>query len=444
MLRDEDVQIRYKAVIALGRIAGDSALENIAEALDDKSPAVRGIAISVLVRIAPSDIIRKLAYFLDDEDYIVRCQTVRALETIGGDLAEELIIHAFLDEYDNVSKRVFEVLNKIDKNKAIQLIFLASQSNDAEVRRKAALFLGKIVKTLDRVSNLPLLVKLLNDENPEVRKTAAKELTVSKNGMESPEFEALRDEYQELRWKAEIDIEEIINESNLTTLLLKSQDFNYFVRSAANKAIERKRATVEDIKEPLFTALQHENYLIRSTATTHIGGIYGKSVIPTLLEALQDEHPKVRSSAVIALTSIADKSIIPALLQTLKDENCRVRSLTANALGNIADYSTAIALIEVLQDEEIEVQRAALGGLGGIGSEQAIEATLKSLSHHDYIIDKIAASILSKVGKLEYISHLWKALLAARYIKFPSATDNLYSAIEKIQRHHQLYNPKLN
>lgn len=47
-----------------------------------------------------------------------------------------------------------------------------------------------------------------------------------------------------------------------------------------------------------------------------------------------------------------------------------------------------------------------------------------------------------KDGKLEYIPHLWKALLAARYINFPSATDNLYSAIEKIQQRHQRYNPK--
>ncbi|MEM9926713.1 MAG: hypothetical protein AAF915_23690 [Cyanobacteria bacterium P01_D01_bin.50] len=65
------------------------------------------------------------------------------------------------------------------------------------------------------------------------------------------------------------------------------------------------------------------------------------------------------------------------------------------------------------------------------------------------IITFIAASILSKSRKLQYIPHLWKGLVQAEYIhqakeiNFPSATNNLYSAIEKIQQQHQLYNPEL-
>ncbi len=436
LLKDEDVQIRYKAVIALGKIAGKSVLKNIVEALDDKSPTVRGIAISVLASIAGKDIIQKLIYLLNDEYCIVRSQTVRALGKIGGELAEELIIHAFLDKYDDVSKTAFEVLIKIDRNRAIQLIFLTSQSDDAKVRRKAALFLGNIVKTPDRVSDLPVLVELLNDENSQVRKTAAKALTLPKTGMESPKFEALREEYKELRWKAEIDIEEIINESDFTTLLLKSQDFNYYVRSAAKKILKYQIAAVKDIKTSFFKALLHENYLIRSAATTYLGKIYGKSVIQNLLKALQDEHPKVRSNAVLALTSIANKSTIPALLKALHDENSRVRALTARALGNITDDSTAIALIEALQDEEMEVRRAAVFSLSQIGGEQAIEAILASLPYKDNFIDRIAASILSKVGKIQYIPHLWNIQIKAKYKTY------FCDAIEKIQHHHQRYNPE--
>ena len=378
-------------------------------------------------------------------------KTVKALRIISGELAEELIIHTFLDKEDSLSKYVFETLLKIDRNKGIQLIFLASQSDDTEVRRKAALFLGSIVRTPDRVSDLHLLVQLLNDENLEVRKTAAKVLTLPKTGMESAEFEALRCEYKELCWEADIEVKEIIDESDLTTLLLKSIDRDYYVRKAANKAIDIKIAkaeNIEDTKEDLITALQHENSDIRGKAAIHLGKIGGKSVIPNLLKALQDEHPKVRSRAIVALTSIVDKSIIiPVLLQSLKDENYRVRSLTANLLGDIADNSTAIALIEALQDEDIGVRREAISTLSKIDSEQAIEVILISLPYKDNFIDRIAASILSKAGKLQYIPYLWKALVQAKYINqakgihFPSATDNLYSAIEKIQQHHQRYNP---
>ena len=66
----------------------------------------------------------------------------------------------------------------------------------------------------------------------------------------------------------------------------------------------------------------------------------------------------------------------------------------------------------------------------------------QSLPHNDYIVDKVAAEIFMKNGKLEHVSHLWKALLAARYTEITSATNKLYSAIEKIQQQHQLYNPE--
>ncbi len=459
LLKDENMHVRYKAILALGKIADSSVLENMIEALDDEFPPVRGIAIAILGRIGGKSILNKIIYFIDDKERSVRSQTVKALKIIAGELAEELIIHTFLDKEDFLSKYVFETLLKIDRNKGIQLIFLASQSDDAKVRRKAALFLGSIVRIPDRVSDLPLFVKLLNDENSEVRKTAAKELTVPKTGMESPEFEALREEYKELRWKAEIDIEEIINESDFITLLLKSIDCDYYVRKAANKAIDIKIAkaeNIEDTKEDLITALQHENLNIRGKAAIYLGQINDKSVIPILLEVLQDEHPKVRSRAIVALTSIADKSIIiPVLLQSLKDENSGVRSLTADLLGEMADNSTAIpsvsfanALIEALQDKNIGVRRNAISALSKIDSEQAIEAILASLPYKDNFIDKVAASILTKVGKIQYIPHLWKALLQAKYINqakdinFPSATDDLYSAIEKIQQHHQRYNPE--
>ncbi|BAY85578.1 hypothetical protein NIES267_50780 [Calothrix parasitica NIES-267] len=473
LLKDEDMHIRYKAILTLGEIADDSMLEHIIEALEDEFPAVRGIAVAILGKIGGKSVLNKIIDFLDDEDRTVRSQTVKALKIIGGDLAEELIIHSFLDKEDFISKHVFENLFKIDNNKAINFIFLASQSGDVEVRRKAALFIGGIVKRTDRVSGLPFFAKLLNDENIEVRRTAAKELTRPKNGMESPEFEALRNEYKELSWEAKIEIEEIINESDLPTLFIKSDDSNYHVRTAANRAIDFKIAKDENIKESLLIALQHENSYIRLSAAIYLLNIGDESVIPNLLEALRDEHPKVRSGAACALAArrdksmipillevlqdkssqvrektayalglLADNSTIPALIQTLQDENHRVRAGAAYTLGLIADNSTISALTRILRDSDFQVRQMAIFALGKIASDQAIEAISASLPHCDRIVDEVAAEILMEDGKLQHIPRLWKALSAARYINFSSATNKLYSAIEKIQQQHQLYNPE--
>ena len=97
LLKDENKHIRYKAILALGKITDDSLLGIIIKALDDEFPAVRGIAVAILGRIGGKSILNRIIYFLDDEDRTVRSQTVKALKLIGGELAEELIIHAFLD-----------------------------------------------------------------------------------------------------------------------------------------------------------------------------------------------------------------------------------------------------------------------------------------------------------------------------------------------------------
>ena len=120
----------------------------------------------------------------------------------------------------------------------------------------------------------------------------------------------------------------------------------------------------------------------------------------------------------------------------------RVRAAAAYALSLIPDNSTLSALTKLLQDSDFHVRQMAILALEKNGSEQAIKAILESLPHNDYIVDKVAAEIFMKDGKLEHIPRLWKALLAARYDNFPSATNNLYSAIEKIQQHHQHYNPE--
>ncbi|MGD1910252.1 MAG: HEAT repeat domain-containing protein [Rivularia sp. (in: cyanobacteria)] len=137
---------------------------------------------------------------------------------------------------------------------------------------------------------------------------------------------------------------------------------------------------------------------------------------------------------------------IPTFFQLLSSFFLR---LTAYELGNIADNSTAMALMEALQDKAIGVRREAICALSKIDREQAIKVIWASLPYKDNFIVNIAASILSKSRKFQYIPHLWKALVQAEYIhqakeiNFHEATNNLYSAIEKIQQQHQLYNPEL-
>ena len=92
-------------------------------------------------------------------------------------------------------------------------------------------------------------------------------------------------------------------------MLLKSEGGDYYARKAASKVIKIKITKAENInetKEDLIIALQHENPKIRSGAANYIWKIGEKSVIPNLLKALQDEESKVRLRAIVSIPSIAE------------------------------------------------------------------------------------------------------------------------------------------
>ena len=332
--------------------------------LEDERQWVRRMGIAIFgehIDKSEISILNRIIYFLDDEDRTVRSQTVKALKLIGGDLAEELIIHAFLDKEDSVSKNVFETLLKIDRNRAITLILLASQCDDAGIRRKAALFLGKIVKKSDRASDLPLFVNLLNDVNSIVRKTASKELTVPKTGMESPEFEALREEYQELSWEAEIDIEEIINESDLTTLL---QDKDVRVRQEAVFAVGHIISPVDTAEETVnkFSENQRRNLAI------------------ALVKILDDKDEELRRRIAVVLKRIVGESISEDLIQAFEDGKRNLQADIARLLKLIGNKNSAELLFSILQDKNSSAREILISGLNRFGLESNIQLLIQMVA----------------------------------------------------------------
>jgi HEAT repeat protein len=85
----------------------------------------------------------------------------------------------------------------------------------------------------------------------------------------------------------------------------------------------------------LIEALNHTDWIVRSSAACALGDIANPRAVDSLIAALRDRNSQVRFSASIALGGISDPRAVELLIVALKDENPRVREGAADALGQI-------------------------------------------------------------------------------------------------------------
>jgi hypothetical protein len=111
-LSHRDVEVRYRAAMALGELGNPAAVEPLSRALKDENSGVRWEAAEALGRIgAPAAEV--LAGAVRDEDDDIRWRAAIALGEIGNDRAIEALIGALGDEDAYVRSRAANSLASI-------------------------------------------------------------------------------------------------------------------------------------------------------------------------------------------------------------------------------------------------------------------------------------------------------------------------------------------
>jgi HEAT repeat protein len=170
-------------------------------------------------------------------------------------------------------------------------------------------------------------------------------------------------------------------------------------------------------------------------------------VIPTLIEILQQEkNSSARENAVAALQNIGGESAEAVIIDVLlKDEDFCVCDKAARALGIIGGEKAVVALRQAMLNPSggcdfDPVLETIVEALGQIGSDSAIEAILEPLPTNT-CLDSFATYtftiyMLDKIEIFQIIPQLWNIQIKAKYKTY------FCDAIEKIQHHHQRYNPE--
>ena len=235
-------------------------------------------------------------------------------------------------------------------------------AEDLEVRRAAfaALEIVGISEEGDRA-----LITALNDEEPEIRRDAARILGEAGNPRAIDSLIALLgDPFTFVRTEA------------LEALIKLDEPLGPLIHDTLEGSEEARLELIQRddprILVPLVNALGHLDSKIRHTARGIISLYRDARVVPLLCEKLDSRSSDARWNAAELLQEMGDERAVQSLIRTLTDGESRVRIAVTTALGQIADERATEPLIRTLSDPDPLVREAAAYALGDFDAEAVV------------------------------------------------------------------------
>ena len=251
---------------------------------------------------------------------------------------------------------------------------------DTDVRVSAADTLRWIgSKAVPALAN-PTLVKLLEDENATVREAAVITLNFllpdAATIATAPLVKCLEDENGKVRGYALMLLEDISRYEPIFTDIKAQATVDALIRLLENK-------------DDLVIQSPDEDFYFRGRVSKILGNAKAQVAIEPLLKLLEnkDEDVYLRTSVVEALRNMQAQAAIQPLLKLLenKDEGADLRTAAAEALKNIEAQAVIEPLVKHLQDkdENTGFRSSAAEVLGSLQAQVAIEPLLKLLENKD-------------------------------------------------------------
>lgn len=389
VLGDSDKDVRYAAVLALGRIGGKGAELRLNRALFDSEKDVRQAAINFLVQIGPPAV-KPFINNLELRQY--RSEAAEALARIGTPAVEPLIAK-LKSTYNDVRTVTAQVLGQIGDARAASPLITLFKDGYSDVRQAAIDSLVQIgapavaplidvlqvitegvrpaAKALVRIGEPAVkpLIGALEDPDKTVREAAAYILgDIGDNRAVEPLIGALGDPEKTVREAATYVLGKIGDRRAVEYLVIILRDENeWSVRRAAASALAKlgwkpdQDATGaiywiarhqyeeciqigEPAVEPLITALFAKDLDERMHAAEALGQIGDARAVDSLIAAISEN--RVQQAAADALVQIGTPAVKP-LIALLKHANVSVREIVAQALVQLGDPYPVDRLIAV-------------------------------------------------------------------------------------------------
>ena len=358
--KDEMKSVRAAAVLSLGALKDERASTPLLTALSDENTEVRWRAIGALGSLKDAKAVPTLSEIVENplEPDSLRDAAVAALGNIGDKTAEAVLVRALDIRVGNISKNAIIALGKLESKTAIpKLIAILEDKRipldastavlaNASARTKAAIALGQIGGT--RAAEA--IAKRLVDDTEYI---VALEDAVNRKAISADDLKR--------NWSWEV----FVNAA-------KKLDLPAF-------AAPKMAARAED---------EWENHQVRNAAMVALGRCDTDDValdVSQLRQRLVDLNVDIRKATALGIGQAGINELIPELVQMMKGEteaDKDARRSATQGLGELADETTTDVLIEVMNNDEnhVEIRRDASRALGKIATDKAVSALVEKLT----------------------------------------------------------------
>lgn len=427
-LHDPDSSLRRAASISLRKLRAESAAQEFVALLKDPNPQVVEAAIRACNELKILGSVESLVDLALFSPPFLSEIAANTLQTLKPALATRYLA-PFATSGCSEANRALEILACLDLPETRHVLASALGSPDPEIRLAAVQSLaGKSEQVrqlgLSRVLNdtaprvrrevvvllaecdlVPLfqpdLIALLADPDPDVRAEAATALGRG-GGPEavSPLIAAAEREgdgsVQSAMLRALARVGTPEAVARLTQWRANGATHERFRAVAAIQA-ERLREIVEETtsRSPA-ERLNDPNPYIQSAAIRQIGQKGLVNEAPKLLAFLRAPNPFLCQAAIDALSRLGERSALPTIRRLVRSENPWTRARVSEALGRFADAESLSILEELLEDRALYVRRAATEAILAIDSPRSYEIASRLLEIGDLPLACLAAERLGQ------------------------------------------------
>ncbi|MFH0924172.1 MAG: HEAT repeat domain-containing protein [bacterium] len=342
-LKDKKRIVRWKAAMDLKYLAAANgvrdqrAVDALIIALKDENVDVRNAASVALGVFQDQRAVEPLISALKDKEVEVCINAARSLGALKASQAvRPLVDAAFRLESLDAKTQVAIVLGEINDLKIVDYLVTSLKDRDKNVRLTAVVILGE----LQDGRRIGPLIDILKDDDVEVRRAAVEVLETIKDPRTiEPLINRLGDKDARIRQEVASALGQLRDARAVKPLILLLKDEDFEVRCAAESAL-RNIGDIQQIdilisslndSSPIFK--RHVIWLLKWLSKEHLD----VRAVEPLANYLKENDPHVQEEIIEALALLGSHEAIEPLTNLLKNENSIIALKAAWALKIIKD-----------------------------------------------------------------------------------------------------------
>ncbi|MDD2580430.1 MAG: HEAT repeat domain-containing protein [Desulfuromonadaceae bacterium] len=386
---------------------GIAAIPYLQAALSHENDNVKIVALHSLRWMKAMPGPDKLDVLFSHADKTVQLEALEALVDAYSVQILPQLLDFFVHEDEEFCLKVADVLAGYPFESLRQFLNSMTTSEDAEMRRRAALLLGH----LEECGDISILKTLVADQDTQVRKEAIKAAGMQKLVDIVPIIhQALADQDPGVKETAVTALAGFGNNPEYMKDILNmlgtfGEDLDYAVIKSVGIVGYEKAGAV------LMEELQNKqlsNNLVYSILET-LGKISYKPATELVIKNfLHHQDPDIRRVAVEALGSFCDQNSLERIEDVVHDPHWSVRKTALTALVKIAGPRETQLILDALHDNDFLVRKHAIITLGNLRDVKTISEIVKQLA--DKKLREFACEAILNFGRsaLPYLHQFMK------------------------------------